>query len=82
MSFESAGPLTILPLSDRNGLSAPFPVVVRSEGICSAWCRAEQPLPIIPGMVVSVEILTSENAVLDYLLKPARLPRDEPLREH
>jgi len=41
----------------------------------------ERPLPIIPGMVATVEILTGEKSVLDYLLKPARLLRDEALRE-
>lgn len=42
---------------------------------------AERPLPIIPGMVATVEILTGEKSVLDYLLKPARMLRDEALRE-
>jgi membrane fusion protein, adhesin transport system len=40
-----------------------------------------QPLPIIPGMVATVEILTGEKSVLDYLLKPARVLRDEAMRE-
>ncbi len=41
----------------------------------------EQPLPIIPGMVATVEVLTGEKSVLDYLIKPARMLRDEALRE-
>lgn len=41
----------------------------------------ERPLPIIPGMVATVEILTGEKSVLDYLMKPARLLRNEALRE-
>ncbi len=41
----------------------------------------EQPAPIIPGMVATVEILTGEKSVLDYLLKPARMLREEALRE-
>ncbi|ABD06948.1 Type I secretion membrane fusion protein, HlyD [Rhodopseudomonas palustris HaA2] len=41
----------------------------------------EQPLPIIPGMVATVEILTGKKSVLDYLIKPARTLRDEALRE-
>ena len=41
----------------------------------------ENPLPIIPGMVTTVEVLTGEKSVLDYLLKPARMLRDEALRE-
>jgi adhesin transport system membrane fusion protein len=40
------------------------------------------PLPIIPGMVTTVEILTGEKSVLDYLLKPARTLRNDALREH
>jgi adhesin transport system membrane fusion protein len=42
----------------------------------------ENPLPIIPGMVTTVEILTGRKSVLDYLMKPARTLRDEALREH
>ncbi len=41
----------------------------------------ENPLPIIPGMVTTVEILTGRKSVLDYLIKPARLLRDEAFRE-
>lgn len=41
----------------------------------------ENPLPIIPGMVTTVEILTGRKTVLDYLLKPARLLKQEALRE-
>jgi adhesin transport system membrane fusion protein len=42
----------------------------------------QDPLPIIPGMVTTVEILTGKKSVLDYILKPARTLRDEALREH
>jgi len=38
-------------------------------------------LPIIPGMIATVEVLTGEKSVLDYLLKPARTLRDEAFRE-
>ncbi len=38
-------------------------------------------LPIIPGMIAQVEILTGQKSVLSYLLKPARILRDEALRE-
>jgi adhesin transport system membrane fusion protein len=41
----------------------------------------EKQLPIIPGMVTTVEILTGEKSVLDYLLKPARMVRDSAMRE-
>jgi multidrug efflux pump subunit AcrA (membrane-fusion protein) len=36
----------------------------------------EHPLPIIPGMVATVEVLTGHKTVLDYLIKPARLRRE------
>lgn len=42
----------------------------------------QAPLPIIPGMVATVEVLTGKKTVLDYLTKPARLLRQEALREH
>lgn len=41
----------------------------------------EHPLPIIPGMVTTVEVLTGQKSVLDYMVKPARLLREEALRE-
>lgn len=43
---------------------------------------SDHPLPVIPGMVATVEILTGSKSVLDYIIKPARLLRDEALREH
>ncbi len=41
----------------------------------------ENPLPIIPGMVATVEVLTGAKSVLDYVVKPARMLREEALRE-
>ena len=41
----------------------------------------EHPLPILPGMLATVEVLTGKKTVLDYMLKPARMLRDEALRE-
>lgn len=41
----------------------------------------ENPLPIIPGMIATVEILTGEKSVLDYMLKPARMLRESAMRE-
>lgn len=37
--------------------------------------------PIIPGMITSVEIITGEKTVLDYLLKPINKARSEALTE-
>ncbi|MCH8137608.1 MAG: HlyD family type I secretion periplasmic adaptor subunit [Proteobacteria bacterium] len=41
----------------------------------------QDPLPIIPGMTASVDILTGEKTVLDYLLKPILKVRERALRE-
>ncbi len=41
----------------------------------------KEDLPIIPGMVASVDILTGKKSVLDYLLKPINKARNEALRE-
>jgi adhesin transport system membrane fusion protein len=41
----------------------------------------EHPLLIIPGMVATVDIITGEKSVLDYLLKPVLKARTEALRE-
>lgn len=42
----------------------------------------QHPYPIIPGMIATVEVLTGKRTVLDYLIKPARLLREDALREH
>jgi adhesin transport system membrane fusion protein len=57
-----------------------YRVMVRTE--TNHLGTTEHPLPIIPGMVTTVEILTGEKSVLDYLVMPARLLRNEALREH
>lgn len=41
----------------------------------------ERQLPIIPGMVAQVDILTGKKTVLDYLLKPFNKMRERALRE-
>ena len=38
-------------------------------------------LPILPGMVTNVEIITGQKTVLQYLLKPITKAREEALRE-
>ncbi len=56
-----------------------YRVMIRTE--TNHLGTADSPLPIIPGMVATVEIMTGEKSVLDYLVKPARLLREEALRE-
>ena len=41
----------------------------------------DKALPIIPGMTASVDVLTGQKTVLDYLLKPILKARDRALRE-
>jgi len=41
----------------------------------------EKPLPIIPGMVCTVDILTGDKSVLDYIMKPILKARQNALRE-
>ncbi|MBC7006451.1 HlyD family type I secretion periplasmic adaptor subunit [Photobacterium sp. BZF1] len=40
-----------------------------------------KPLPIIPGMVVSADIITGKRSVLDYLIKPVLKAQQTALRE-
>ncbi len=56
-----------------------YRVMVRTEK--NHLGTSERPLPVIPGMVTTVEVLTGQKTVLEYLLKPARMLRDEALRE-
>ena len=64
--------------SDPRG-EAFYRVTIRTDK--SNLDRSGDSLPIIPGMVAQVEILTGKKSVLSYLLKPARLLRDEALKE-
>lgn len=43
--------------------------------------KTDHPLLIIPGMVATVDIITGEKSVLDYLLKPVLKARSEAMRE-
>jgi adhesin transport system membrane fusion protein len=71
---------TTIERNEKGEVGAAFyRVIVRTDK--NALGSAEAPLPIIPGMVATVEILTGEKSVLDYLVKPARLLRDQALRE-
>lgn len=55
--------------------------LVRIETGASYLGQVDHPLPIIPGMVVSVDILTGKKTVLDYLLKPILKTKQLALRE-
>ncbi len=56
-----------------------YRVMVRTEK--NYLGQADHPLPIIPGMVGTVEVLTGSKSVLSYIAKPIRILRDEAMRE-
>ncbi len=41
----------------------------------------DNPLPIIPGMIATVDILTGQKTVMDYILKPLRRAQESALTE-
>jgi adhesin transport system membrane fusion protein len=54
-------------------------VLVKADA--STLSYRDDELPILPGMVTDVEILTGKKTVLQYLLKPINKARDEAFRE-
>ena len=56
-----------------------FPIIVQTDS--DTLTRNGQSHEIRTGMIASVDILTGERTVLDYLLKPLRKARLEALRE-
>ena len=64
---------------DENSEEAYFTVIVETDR-AHLLARGRE-LPITPGMMCDVEIITSRKSVLAYLLKPVLKARDEALRE-
>ena len=56
-----------------------YRVIIRTEK--SHLGSDAAPLPIIPGMIGSVEVLTGQKSILNYLLKPVRKVFSEAMRE-
>ncbi|MFK7765195.1 MAG: HlyD family type I secretion periplasmic adaptor subunit [Roseobacter sp.] len=56
-----------------------FPLIVETDG--NTLNRNGETFEIRPGMVASVDVLTGERTVLDYILKPFRKAQQEALRE-
>jgi adhesin transport system membrane fusion protein len=56
-----------------------YRVYVRTDS--AALNGKKGPLPVIPGMVATVEVLTGHKTVLEYLLKPVLKTRDNALHE-
>ena len=65
-------------IQDEHGQSF-YIVRVRTEK--NHLGSTEKPLPIIPGMQTSIDIVTGKKSVLDYLLKPINRARQSALRE-
>jgi membrane fusion protein, adhesin transport system len=64
--------------TDEKGNSY-YEVWVRTDK--NALGTKEKPLPIIPGMQVTIHILTGHKSVLDYILKPLLKAKQSALRE-
>ncbi len=56
-----------------------YRVIIRTDS--SNLIKGDKKLPIIPGMVATVDILTGKKTVLEYLLKPVKRVRNEAFRE-
>jgi membrane fusion protein, adhesin transport system len=65
-------------IQDEKGNSF-FRIRVRTDR--NSLGSTDKPLPIIAGMTASVDVLTGQKTVLDYLLKPIFKARDRALRE-
>ncbi|MCG8357402.1 MAG: HlyD family type I secretion periplasmic adaptor subunit [Kiloniellales bacterium] len=65
-------------IKDENGESF-YRVYLRTER--NKLKHHDRELPIIPGMTASVEILTGQKTVFDYLMKPILKARDRALKE-
>lgn len=56
-----------------------YRIIVRTKK--NHLVHGKEVLPIIPGMVASVDTLTGQKTILDYLLKPILKTRERALRE-
>ncbi|MCF8495643.1 MAG: HlyD family type I secretion periplasmic adaptor subunit [Alphaproteobacteria bacterium] len=65
-------------VTDKEG-NVTFEIEVRTDK--NYMGNTENPLPITPGMVAEVEIITGKRSILDYLLKPVLRARDRALTE-
>jgi len=72
---ERIGADTIIDRDD----SRFFPVTVRVDD--SALEGRQADLPIIPGMIADVSIVTGERSILDYILKPVLKLKEDALQE-
>lgn len=65
-------------VSDKEG-NVMFEVEVRTKK--NHLGTEDHPLPITPGMVADIEVITGKRTILNYLMKPLRRGMDRALRE-
>ncbi len=65
-------------VTDRDG-NVFFEIEVRTDK--NHMGTEEHPLPITPGMVAEVEVITGKRTILEYLVKPVLRARDRALTE-
>jgi adhesin transport system membrane fusion protein len=66
-------------VTDRDG-QVSFEIEVKTD---KNYLGTEaKPMPISPGMVANVEVITGKRTILEYLLKPILRARDVALTEH
>lgn len=70
---------TISAKDDLGRTERYYKIIVRTDK--NYLGTKQHPLPIIPGMVATVDILTGKKSVLDYLLKPILKARERALTE-
>lgn len=80
--FELNGKVEVISLDSANDevwKESYYLVTVRTTE--SVLRKGNKSLPIIPGMVAVVDIITGKKSVLNYLLKPIVKAQQEALRE-
>ncbi|MDE7063934.1 MAG: HlyD family type I secretion periplasmic adaptor subunit, partial [Desulfovibrionaceae bacterium] len=65
-------------IEDKRG---DFHYLIKVRTTRTSIIHHQDELPIIPGMMATVDILTGKKTVLDYLLKPILKARQNALRE-
>ena len=66
-------------IKDNNDKESYYLVTIKTKE--NILRKGKESLPIIPGMVAQVDIITGKKSVLDYILKPIVKAKQEALRE-
>ncbi|MGA1933805.1 HlyD family type I secretion periplasmic adaptor subunit [Arcobacter sp. YIC-464] len=69
---------SIIDKNDKNQKSY-YKVIVKTDK--NYLEKNKEKLPIIPGMITSVDIITGKKSILDYILKPILKTKDNALHE-